>query len=203
MSDCDAPPPPERAAELKRAVRRKYADVAADAAGRFPYPVGRAGALALGYAAEEIDAVDAEVVARFVGVGRPFAARAPRAGESVLDLGCGAGLDALLAARAVGATGRAVGVDLAPEMLAVARRGGGAAPRAAFVVADVEALPFPDASFDLATSNGALNLVPDKDAAFREVFRVLRPGGAFVFADLLVKETVPADVLASQDAWSH
>ena len=195
---------PAAAEALRDAVREKYAAVAETPEGKFPYPVGRAGAERLGYAAAWLDAVPADVVARFVGVGDPLAVRRPAPGEHVLALGCGAGVDTLVAATLVGADGRAVGIDLVPEMLALGRaaRAAGGFPAAEFREGSIEALPLPDASVDLAISNGVLNLVPDKLRAFREIARVLRPGGILAAADLVVIDTIPADVLARADAWS-
>jgi SAM-dependent methyltransferase len=190
----------ERAEELRRAVREKYREVSVQPEGPFPYPVGRASAVGLGYEPEWLEAVPADALERFVGVGNPFSVRRPERGARVLDLGCGSGVDVFVAAQLVGAEGRAVGVDLTPEMLAWARRH--ATGNVELHEAMIEDLPFPDASFDLAISNGALNLVPDKDAAFREIFRVLKPGGGFAVADLLVTTTVPEEVLKGLDAWS-
>jgi len=196
--------PKSRALELQAAVRARYRAVARRPEERFPYPVGRRSALRLRYERTWIDAVPEPVVRRFVGVGNPFAARLPRAGERVLDLGCGAGFDAFVAAWLVGRQGRAVGLDLTREMLDVARRHADAWPlrNAVFRLGRAERLPFESAEFDVVLSNGVLNLVPDKDAAFQEAFRVLRPGGAFVAADLLVTGEVPEEVLADMDAWS-
>ncbi len=122
----------------------------------------------------------------------------------MLDVGCGCGMDTFVAAGLVGPKGRATGLDLTPEMLEWPRKA-----RAAFNQSNVEfhegsaeKLPFEDDSFDLVTSNGVLNLVPDKDAAYAEIRRVLRPGGVFAAADLLVVEAIPETVLASEDAWS-
>jgi SAM-dependent methyltransferase len=190
----------EQADELRRAVREKYRSVSVQPQGPFPYPVGRASAEGLGYELEWLEAVPDDVADRFVGVGNPFIVRRPESGQRVLDLGCGAGLDVFVAALLVGAEGRAAGVDLTPEMLEWPRKH--AAANVEFHEGTVEALPFEDGSFDLAISNGALNLVPDKDAAFREIFRVLAPGGAFAVADLLVTSTVPEEVLKGMDAWS-
>jgi ubiquinone/menaquinone biosynthesis C-methylase UbiE len=144
------------------------------------------------------------VTDRFVGVGNPFRVRIPCRGERVLDVGCGCGLDVFVAAARVGPEGLAVGVDLTFEMLAVPRAAGTrpGACRVLFVQASAETLPFVDESFDQVISNGVLNLVPDKDAAFREISRVLRPGGTLAAADLVVVETLPQEVLADVDAWS-
>lgn len=191
-----------RAGELRRAVRAKYSDVAARPDGQFPYPVGRESALGLGYEPEWLDAAPAAVVERFVGVGNPFRVRGPVAGERVLDLGCGCGLDVFVAAQQVGPSGRAVGVDLTPAMLELARPFASDHGQVELVEGSVERLPFADRSFDLVISNGALNLVPDKRAAYREAHRVLAPGGVLAVADLLVTEAIPPEVLASEDAWS-
>ena len=200
MSSPGDPPSEARAHELREAVRERYAEVAGQPAGQFPYPIGREGALALGYDEAALDEVPTEVVDRFVGVGNPLDIARPARGERVLDLGCGCGLDALVASRLVGDDGYVVGVDLTPEMIELAQGAGRA--NVHLQVGSVEALSFGDGSFDRVISNGVLNLVPDKDAAFAEAFRVLRPGGRFVVADLLVTETVPEEMLASLDAWS-
>jgi arsenite methyltransferase len=193
-----------RAAGLTRATVDKYRAVARQPAGHFGYPIGRESVCGLAYRPEWLAAVPDSIVERFVGVGNPFTIHEPAAGDRVLDVGCGCGLDTFVAARLVGPTGRAVGVDLTPEMLewprkAVAELG---LNHVDFQRGAVERLPCPDASFDLVISNGVLNLVPDKDAAFAEIARVLRPDGLFAAADLLVIESVPEAVLASEDAWS-
>ncbi len=197
-------PDADRARALRRDVRARYAEVAASAEGRFPYPVGRASAERLGYDPAWLDALPREVLDRFVGVGNPFRVHRPRPGDRVLDLGCGTGTDTLVAARLVGPCGRATGLDLAPEMLAVARAGAAGAGRAnaSFHEGSIETLPFGSSSFDVAISNGVLNLVPDKPRAFREIARVLRAGGVLAAADLVVVASVPPEVLCSKDAWS-
>ncbi|MBI2932346.1 MAG: methyltransferase domain-containing protein [Planctomycetes bacterium] len=179
----------------KRAIEEKYRRVAEKPCGHFPYPVGRESARTLGYE-EWIDRIPADVVDRFVGVGNPFRLRRPRPGERVLDLGCGRGMDAHVASLLVGAKGQVVGLDLTFAMLGRPRR------NLRFVQGDIESLPFRNGSFDVVLSNGALNLVPDKDRAFDEVFRVLRRGGVLAAADLLTVATLPPEVLADMDAWS-
>ncbi|MFV1959899.1 MAG: methyltransferase domain-containing protein [Planctomycetota bacterium] len=192
--------------EQHRNVRERYRTVAGaqDPQALFRYPVGRESAIALGYEAGWIEAIPAAVVERFVGVGNPLGVRRPEPGARVLDLGCGCGVDVLVAARLVGSEGKAVGLDLSPEMIAFPRAmaSDDVPENASFVEGAVEHLPFDDASFDMVTSNGVLNLATDKDRVFREAARVLRPGGTFVVADLLVIDTIPEDVLSSMDAWS-
>lgn len=192
-----------RAADPRReAMRAKYAAVADLPHGQFAYPTGRHGLALHGYAEDLPGDLAEAVIERFVGVGNPFSVHRPGAGERVLDIGCGAGLDVFVAGSMVG-DGLAVGIDSSQAMLAHGFRAArAAAGRVAFFAADVEALPFGDGTFDVVVSNGVLNLALDKDAAFREIARVLRPGGRLACADLLVEETVPAEVLADPAAWS-
>lgn len=194
----------EQADKLRASIRDKYAAVAKDPNDKFPYPVGLESAVQLGYAAEWLDGVPGAVQQRFVGAGNPFRLWQPNPGESVLDVGCGAGFDSFVARSLVGARGRVSGVDVTPEILSVAQSAGAHldAPNLEFAAGAVEALPYASRSFDAVISNGVLNLSLDKDAAFRELARVLRDGGMFVAADLLVDETIPEEVLAAQDAWS-
>jgi SAM-dependent methyltransferase len=181
---------------IREGIAEKYRKVAVSPQGLFKYPTGEQSALGLGYPPDLLWVIPTDVRERFVGVGNPFALGPISPGETVLDLGCGAGLDAFIAAQLVGPTGRVVGIDLSPEMIAVAQAGVREAkfPQVEFQVAQVEVLPFPDASFDVALSNGVLNLIPDKAAALREIFRVLRPGGRLQACDIgLVGDRVPPD----------
>ena len=178
---------------LRVSVQKKYKAVAGVPQGHFPYPVGRESAVRLGYDRRWIEGVPPQVVEHFVGVGNPLSVCMPQSGDDVLDVGCGSGFDTYVA-WLKGAT--STGIDPTAEMLPPAPGTVG------FLVARAEELPFEDASFDMVISNGALNLVPDKDRAYREIFRVLRVGGTLAVADLLVIETIPDEVLADVDAWS-
>jgi SAM-dependent methyltransferase len=181
---------------IRRGIAEKYRKVAVSPEGLFRYPTGEVSALGLGYPPALIARVPDMVRAQFVGVGNPFALGRIAPGEAVLDLGCGAGFDTFMAAFAVGPQGCVAGIDLSPEMLAIAELGRAEArlTNVEFREAAVEALPFPDASFDIALSNGVLNLIPDKPAALREVFRVLKPGGRLQACDMgLVGEAPPPD----------
>ena len=181
---------------IRRGIAEKYREVAVSARGLFKYPIGEASALGLGYPPALVARVPDMVRSRFVGVGNPFALGGIAPGDVVLDLGCGAGFDTFMSAFAIGPQGRFAGIDLSPEMLAIAELGRAEArlTNVEFREAAVEALPFPDASFDIALSNGVLNLIPDKPAALREVFRVLKPGGRLQACDMgLVGEAPPPD----------
>jgi arsenite methyltransferase len=181
---------------IRKGIAEKYRKVAVSPEGMFQYPTGEVSARGLGYPPELLAAIPQRVRERFVGVGNPFSLGPVNSGEAVLDLGCGAGFDAFVAAQLVGAPGRVVGIDLSPEMLAVAKAGQAEAgfPQIEFREAAVEALPFADRSFDVALSNGVLNLVPDKPAALREIFRMLRPGGRLQACDIgLVGDRMPPD----------
>jgi len=181
---------------IRQGIEEKYRKVAVSPADLFRYPTGEASARGLGYPPDLFASIPQAVRDHFVGVGNPFALGPIHPGEAVLDLGCGAGFDAFVAAQLVGPAGRVIGIDMSPEMIAVAKVGlcEVGFPRAEFRVAQIEALPFPDASFDVALSNAVLNLIPDKPAALREIFRVLRPGGRLQASDIgLVGERVPPD----------
>ena len=183
-------------AAIRQGIAEKYRKVAASPAGLFRYPTGEESARTLGYPAALLQGVPPTIRERFVGVGNPFGLGPIGPGEAVLDLGCGAGLDAMVAAQLVGPTGRVVGIDLSPEMLAVASAALAETPYTwvSFRQGEVEALPFPDTSFDVVLSNGVLNLVPDKPRAVREIYRVLRPGGHLQACDIgLVGDEPPPD----------
>jgi SAM-dependent methyltransferase len=171
-------------------VREKYAAFAASPGGQFSYPIGRESAISLGYDRGIVGGIPDAIADRFVGVGNPLAHAGVKPGDRVLDLGCGCGFDCLVAAAVVGEHGSVVGIDVTREMLELGR----SAIRDAgirgieLVQGSAEMLPFADGMFDAVVSNGVINLCPDKDAVFGQVFRVLRPGGVFALADLLLDE---------------
>ncbi len=139
-----------------------------------------------------------------LGVGNPVRAAGLRPGEVVVDLGCGGGIDTILAAHAVAPAGKAMGLDMLPEMLELAARNAAEAGvrNVEWVRGELEAIPLPAGSVDVAISNGVLNLSPRKSRAFAEIFRILRPGGRMVVADIVVDEDLPAEILTSAAAWA-
>lgn len=193
-----------RTEQIQQAVRRKYAEVSCSIAGKFRYLTGKEGAAALGYNLSLLSDLPDEVFDTFCGVGNPLALGSIRVAEHVLDVGCGAGVDAILAGRLVGPSGRVCGIDLTPEMVEKARANfvRAEAGNASAVVAGSEAIPYDDNTFDVVISNGVLNLSPLKQQSLREIRRVLRPAGRLQFADIVLNEDLPEELLNSLDAWS-
>ena len=188
---------------LKSEIKKTYASVSDEPEKDFVFPTGRPWAEDLGYP-EELANVPDTAVESFAGVANPFSLGRLQPGERVLDLGSGAGTDSLVAAQMVGPSGHVTGIDMTPEMLDKARRGAEAmrAANVEFVEGEVESLPFPDESFDVVISNGVIDLVPDKDAVFREIFRVLEPGGRIQIADVTIQNPVSEEGKRNIDLWT-
>jgi SAM-dependent methyltransferase len=202
QSEVNSSPDP---AEIRNAIRSKYAEVAVSAAGKFNYPTGKDGAKALGYDPAVIESADPRLLESFCGVGNPFTLGKIGPGDRVLDFGCGAGFDLFIAARLVGAGGLVCGIDLTQEMVERARENLSRAGIRGFEVkkVDSETIPYPDDLFDVVTSNGVINLSPHKQACFKEIHRVLKRGGRFQFADIVLENELPAGVAGSLEAWSQ
>lgn len=181
--------------ELERKVREAYSAAAREPHGRHPFPVGGAFAVSLGYPEELLAALPAVAVEAFTGVSNLSVRAALAGGMRVLDLGCGAGLDTLIAARRVGRDGCVVGVDFSEPMLARARRAASEArcEWVAFCRATAGRLPLADGAVDVALVNGLFNLNPERAAIFRELARVVRRGGAVYAAELILTAPLPAE----------
>jgi arsenite methyltransferase len=190
--------------DLRTRVRQMYRDVALHPERDYHFETGRALAVRLGYPADELDAVPAGAVDSFAGVGHFLDLADIRAGETVLDLGSGSGLDSLLAARRVGGNGRVIGVDMTDEQLAKARvlAVGAGLGQVEFRHGYLEDPPVPDSSVDVVISNGVINLSADKSAVFAHVARVLRPGGRLALADIVTRTALPESVTCNAGLWA-
>jgi arsenite methyltransferase len=196
-------------ADIRLVVQEKYGNFAASVA------AGQGGTSCCGtggcddpitsglYSPEEIGALPAEAVQASLGCGNPTALIDLQPGQVVLDLGSGGGIDVLLSARRVGPTGKAYGLDMTDDMLALARENQRRAgvENAEFLQGTIEAIPLPDATVDVIISNCVINLSADKPQVLREAFRVLKPGGRFAVSDVLVRGDVPADVRRNMELW--
>lgn len=188
---------------LRDEIQKTYTEVSSEPEQEFIFPTGQRWAETLGYP-DELALVPDASVQSFAGVANPFSLGRLEPGQVVLDLGCGAGTDLLIAAQMVGPTGRAIGVDMTPAMLA---RAGASAKEMGLENVEfhqclIESLPLPDESVDVITSNGVIDLVPDKDAVFAEIDRVLRPGGRLQLADVVIHTEVSEDARSRIDLWT-
>jgi SAM-dependent methyltransferase len=188
---------------LREEIEKTYTDVSTDPAKDFLFPTGRAWAEDLGYPSE-LARVPERTVESFAGVANPHSLGRIEPGQVVLDLGCGAGTDLLIAAQMVGPEGRAIGIDMTATMLARAQESAREMGLANVVLHQglIESLPVPDEAIDVVISNGVIDLVPDKDAVFAEIDRVLRPGGRLQVADVVIHTEVSEDARKRIDLWT-
>jgi SAM-dependent methyltransferase len=189
---------------LREEIRKTYTDVSTDQEQEFIFPTGRAWAQELGYPEPELSSVPDATVESFAGVANHWTLGRIEPGAVVLDLGCGAGTDLLIAAQMTGPDGRVIGIDMTPSMLERARASADEMGLANVELREslIESLPLPDASVDIVISNGVIDLVPDKDAVFDEIDRVLRPGGRLQVADVVIHHEVSEDARKRIDLWT-
>ena len=191
---------------LRQEIQDKYAELVAKPDGEFHFHTGRVAAERAGYEASWLDGVPEDALSSFAGVANPFHWGLPNAGEHVVDVGSGAGSDSFIAANAVGPDGSVVGVDMTPAMLersrASARASASGSANIEFREGVAEELPVPDGWADVVISNGVINLVPDKLAAYSEITRVLKPGGRVQVADICVELEVPESARRDIDLWT-
>jgi arsenite methyltransferase len=189
---------------LREAIQEEYAEVAANPHKGFHFHTGRPLARVLEYADEWLIGIPESSIESFAGTGNPFGLGELRPGERVVDVGCGAGIDSLIAAKKVGSEGRVIGVDMTPSMLEKARRAADETRLAnvEFREGYAEALPVDDGWADVVISNGVFNLMPDKAAALEEMSRVLKPQGRLQIGDILVQKAVPESAKRKIDLWT-
>lgn len=188
------------------AVRAMYTAVARQPAAGFHFPVGRGACEMVGYPAVQLDPLPAEAIESFAGVGYPFAANVIVEGDTVLDIGSGSGTDLLIAHRVVGPDGAVIGLDLTDAMLEKLERitsAAGSPANLRLLKGNAERIPLPDASVDVVTSNGVLNLVPDKQRAVAEIHRVLRPGGRVQIADVALGRPLTDECRSNPQLWAE
>jgi SAM-dependent methyltransferase len=180
---------------IEEGLRQKYVLVAISPEGNFQYPTGKDGLKGQDYNPAILNSLPDDVLSSYCGVGNPFSLGPINEGETILDVGCGAGVDSLIAATMVGPNGKVVGIDLIPEMVERANKNLQltAFLNVSFEKASAEYLPFPDASFDAVISNGVINLIPSKLKALKEVHRVLKPFGRLMMADQVLTVDLPDD----------
>jgi 2-polyprenyl-3-methyl-5-hydroxy-6-metoxy-1,4-benzoquinol methylase len=189
--------------QIHKGIRDKYAQVAVSPEGQFAYPTGRAGLEKLKYDAAIVSELPDAAADSFCGVGNPFSLGDIAPGSRVLDIGCGAGVDALVASKVVGPSGKVMGIDITPEMIrrAEANKKEIGAENVVFQLSRVQDLVGIDSSFDVVMSNGVLNLIPEKEEAIKAAFRLLKPGGWFFLADQFLVDPASKDLKARIQSW--
>jgi SAM-dependent methyltransferase len=188
-----------------KAVEEMYTDVASRPGAVFHFPTGHSACLFVGYPLDQLDSLPVEATESFAGVGYPFAADVIRPGDTVLDIGSGSGTDTLIAAMLTGPSGIVCGLDMTRAMREKLQRIVTAKQieHVRVLAGNAEQIPLPDASVDVVTSNGVLNLVPDKPAAFGEIARVLKPGGRLQIADIALRVPVSDRSRADPRLWAE
>ena len=196
-------PTHEEARSIREGIQAKYSKVAVSPEGLFKYPTGKEGLHKLVYDKDLIDKLPDEVIASYCGVGNPFSLGEVCQGELVLDVGCGAGVDAIIAGLLVGRDGHVDGVDIVPEMIARAKKNLSLTEltNVRFHTIKGEKLPFGDSVFDIVISNGVINLIPDKEGSLREIYRVLKSGGRLMLADQVAVGSIQVDMKARLANW--
>jgi len=190
--------------ELRQAISKEYEEVANNPERGFHFHTGRPLTRILGYKEEWLEGIPESSIESFAGTGNPFSLGEIRPGERVIDIGCGAGLDSLIAAKKVGSDGKVIGIDMTEAMLDKARQACEEAglKQVEFRYGHAENLPVPDGWADVVISNGVLNLTPDKKATFREMARTLNPKGRLQIGDILVQKKVPDSAKREIDLWT-
>lgn len=189
--------------KIREKIWERFREVAVDQAS--PFPIGPESAKEVGYAEELVDSFPPSVTESFAGVGNPFSLGPIQSGEAVLDVGCGSGLDALIASSLVGPTGRVVGFDMVPDMVQKARDNVEAyeAEQVHILMALAEDLPLANGSFDVVVSNGVINLLPFKTQLLTEIHRVLKPQGRLMVADMILEKPLAPEAREDPDLWSQ
>jgi len=189
---------------IRNGIQQKYTKVARSPEGNFRYPTGRAGLEAQKYNHEFLRVLPEDVLSSYCGVGNPFRLGPIDEGNAVLDIGCGTGVNSIIAAMIAGPTGRVVGIDMVSEMLEKAKQNLSKTSlnNIEFHEYSAEELPFPDKSFDVVISNGVFNLIPDKLKALSEVYRVLKTNGKIMIADQILTDESPSDIKSMVDKWA-
>ena len=192
-----------KARTLREGVRQSYSEVANKPRHKHPFPVGRAFAESVGYPSDLLESLPAVSVDVFAGVSNVVVFAAIPPGATVLDLGCGGGLDSLIAAQRTGPRGKVIGVDFSDAMLARARQGALEAEfdNVEYYLGDAEGLPIEDASVDVALVNGILNLNQARSSIIQELARVMKLGGSVYAAELILREALPQEVQADETNW--